>query len=419
MAKSRINKLLILFLNIILYLIYGNYFLCILLTSIGTFYLGKEVKKNKSILLVIFSYLLILLPLIFFKYLIKIYNFNLLIPLGISYYSLSLISYISDLYHDKYSDEERIENFLLFSLFFPCLFIGPINRYNDFKENSKNICFKKNNFFLSILRITLGLVKKFVIANKLNIIISTIASNTNVYTGGYVLLACFIYSVLLYMDFSGGIDIVLGLSKMFNVTLVENFDHPYKSQSIKEFWRRWHISLSSWLKDYIYIPLGGNRVNKIMVKVNVLITFIISGLWHGIHYLLWGFINGIMVILNIKTKNKYLNIFLTFVIISLLWIFFIYNDTFLAIRMFISVFSKWDFTKIGNLGLDIVNILIILITLIIVIIYENKKEYFNSSLMKLSDNKKMILILGIILLILIFGNYGLDVNSNNFIYGSF
>ena len=421
MATSRIKKILLLLLNIFLYFIYGKNIIVLLFTSILTYYFGHIIVKKKSYLIMTILISIILMPLVFFKYLTNIMEINIIVPLGISYYTLSLTSYLSDMYHKRYQEATSLIDFLLFSLYFPCLFIGPINRYDTFSLELKKISFKKDNVFNSLLRISFGLIKKIIIANKLMIVINTITGNKE-YTGLYVLLACLLYSILLYCDFSGGIDIVLGISKMFNLDLVENFNHPYLSESIKEFWRRWHISLSSWLKDYVYIPLGGNRGSTIMTKVNVLITFLISGLWHGIHYILWGILNGILVILNFKTKKRVVNIILTFITISLLWIFFIYNNTFLSIEMFISIFTKFDINVVTNflsLGLNIYEIIIVFIFLMMVIIYERKKDVIENHFSSFKVENKVLLILLLIILILLFGNYGLDVNGNNFIYGSF
>ena len=417
MAKSRIKAILILLVNIILYFIYGNYIWFILLTGIVTFFLSKIIKKEKNYFLMIFTYLLILMPFLFFKYIIVIIKMNILIPLGISYYTLALISYVSDIYHDRYQPEEDLINFMLYVLYFPCLFIGPINKYNEFSEQIKKIKFVKENVANSLLKISIGAIKKIIIANKLNIVISILASNTT-YTGLYVLLGCFIYSILLYCDFSGGVDIVLGISKIFNIDLVPNFDKPYLSQTIKEFWRRWHMSLGRWLKDYIYIPLGGNREGSLNTKINTLVTFIISGLWHGINYILWGILNGIFVIINLKFKNKYLNILLTMIIISLLWVFFIYGDMLLSLKMLLSIFNITSFS-LWNLGLNIYDYIVILSFLVIVIMYEIKIDKVLLWFDKISFNKKVMIFALILLLILVFGNYGLDVNSQSFIYGSF
>ena len=244
MARSKLKKFLILTLNIVLYIIYGNYLLPILFSSILAFFLGQRIKNNKSFYLTGCIYLIILMPLIFFKYLINIMNINLLIPLGISYYTLNLISYINDIYHNRNKPCNNFLDFMLYCLYFPCLFIGPINKYNDFMREIKKIKFNKKDSFNNLLRIILGLMKKLIVANKLSIVITTLSQNTS-YTGLYVLFGCLIYSFLLYCDFSGGIDIVLGISSLFNINLVEKFDKPFLSESIKDFWRRWHISLGN------------------------------------------------------------------------------------------------------------------------------------------------------------------------------
>ena len=418
---TRIKKLIIIILNLLLYFIYSHEILVILLTSFITYYLGKKIAKNKNVLLLIMAYAVLIIPFIFYKYFVGFININLLIPLGISYYTLSLISYINDLYYKKYLASDNLLDFLLYSIYFPCLIIGPIIRYNDFNKEISTLSFQKKYFFNSLLRIGIGFIKKIIIANKLSIVISTLSNNTD-YNGFLVLLGAILYSVLLYCDFSGGIDIVMGISKMFNIELIENFNHPFKSESIKEFWKRWHITLGNWLKDYIYIPLSGNRVSNIRTKINILITFIVSGLWHGTSYLLWGIVNGILVILNFKTKRKYLNYFMTFIIISLLWTFFIYQDTFLSIEMLLSMFTKfniYDISKIFSLGLNAFDYLIILYFLFVIIYYENKRELIEKYFEKKSLNYKILWIFVIIFLVLLFGRYGIDVNINGFIYESF
>ena len=417
MASRNIKKIIIVILNLFLYFLYGKCIIPIIFTSLCAFFLGKLISKNKNFFLVFFTYLIILMPLVFYKYIITIINVNLLVPLGISYYTLILLSYISDIYHNRYNESENIIDFLLFCLYFPCLFIGPINKYNDFIKKISNVRIERKNVFKSLFRICLGLIKKLIIANKLGIVILTLSTNLN-YQGLYILIGCIIYSVYLYCDFSGGIDIILGISNFFNIELVENFDKPYLSETVKEFWRRWHISLGTWLKDYIYIPLGGNRNGFFKTKLNIIFTFFVSGIWHGLHYILWGIINGILVAVNFKSKNRYLNIFLTFFVISILWVFFIYNDTFLSIEMLLSIFKVGSF-NIWNLGLTLLDYVIVFIFLISVLLYELNDNYFNKFLNILTFNQKLSILLLIIFLILLFGNYGLDVNSNNFVYGNF
>ena len=194
--------------------------------------------------------------------------FSLFESLGISYYVMQVVSYLIDVYRGKYEAENNLFYYSLYIFYIPHLFIGPIIRYDQMKSQilkSKKI--KQNNFINGIIRIMWGLAKKLIIAGRISIIISTITSNTEIYNGAFALFAMLLYSIELYSDFSGGIDIVLGASKIFDINLNENFDSPYYSETIQEFWRRWHISLSSWFKDYVYIPLRSEIVVQNLEKL--------------------------------------------------------------------------------------------------------------------------------------------------------
>ena len=205
---------------------------------------------------------------------------------------------------------------------------------------------------------------------------------------------------------------------MLGITLKENFDRPLFSESIKQFWNRWHIALSSFLKDYVYIPLKGNRCSKIRQKINILITFLVSGLWHGFNYLIWGLGQGILVILNIKTSSKILNVILTYVLVSLLWVFFIYPNNMEAIFKLTSIFTNFNlgslFSNFLNLGLSISNYLVLIIATITLFIIEKKGPY-----LKISNNKKLILIGTLILIVLVFGVYGIGFQVEQFVYSKF
>ena len=290
----------------------------ILISSLTTYIAARLFQKNtykKAILittLVINLGILILIK----SELIK----NLMVPLGVSYYTFQVVSYLIDVYRNKYPAEKNIAKYFVYTMYFPYLFIGPINRFDDiskslFKEDKK---INLSSMYNGILRIGWGFFKKLLIANRINVLIATITGNPSEYTGAYALFAMLLYSIQLYADFSGGIDIVIGFSKVLQIDLKENFNTPYISQNIQEFWRRWHISLSSWFRDYVYIPLGGNRCGKIRQYFNTLVVFLLSGLWHGVNYVLWGFFHAIFLVLGkfITTKNKYVNITVTFLIVS-------------------------------------------------------------------------------------------------------
>ena len=389
-----------------------------------TFFTGKFLNiKYKKLLLI--GTITINLSILIFMKILPYTEFSILAPLGISYYTLQIISYLVDVYKGKYEAETKFFNFVLFIMYIPHLFIGPISRYDDMK---KTLLSKRkitaNNFFDGLLRVCWGLIKKFIIAGRTAILITTISGNTE-YSGAYALIAMIIYSIEIYADFSGGIDIVMGISKMLGIDLKENFNAPYYSESFKEFWRRWHISLSSWLKDYIYIPLGGNRKGTFRKNVNLLITFIVSGLWHGVNYLIWGIINGIFVMFGdkFKTKSKIFNRTVTFILISFLWSFFIWQDQILALKMIGSVFITFNYAELGanilNLGLNMVDWIVLLIFTAILFTFDGNQEKIIPKIQNAKLETKTIIIGVMILLILILGIYGIGFNVNNFIYSKF
>lgn len=415
-------ELLILVLSIIVYIIYGKVSIIYTL-AIGTISFFCSKSKQKSIILI--AIVLNIIGLIFFKtILLNNFNNNIIVPLGVSYFTLGIISYLIDVYKGKYEPEKNIKYFFLYILYFPCIFIGPINRYNDFK---KSITIRKrlNNKYLlnSILRIMFGLFKKLIIAGRINILIQT--TITNNYDGIYVLFALIMYSFQIYADFSGGIDIVMGVSNMFGIELKENFNTPYLSETIKEFWNNWHITLGNWLKDYVYIPLGGNKKGKIRTIINKILTFLVSGLWHGINYIIWGFLHGIITSFSdkFKTKNKYINIFTTFLIVSILWCFFIWQDPLLAINKVISIFRINNFkvfiNGLNNLGLNLYNYIILMISLLILTIYDINKKRGKKILNLLSDNKKRVLIYILFIVVIVYGIYGIGFEKSEFIYSKF
>ena len=418
-------NVLLLLASIIIYASFGIQSLLYVFFSIITTFIAAKYLKTKHKKLILSGTIIVNLAILVFMKFLPYTNLSILAPLGISYYTLQIISYLVDVYKGKYEPETNFFNFTLFIMYIPHLFIGPISRYDDMK---KTLLAKRkitaNNIFDGLLRICWGLIKKFVIAGRTAILISTISGSTE-YSGGYALLAMIIYSINLYADFSGGIDIVLGVSKMLGIDLVENFDAPYFSQSIKEFWRRWHISLSSWLKDYVYIPLGGNRKGTLRKNINLLITFTVSGLWHGVNYIVWGILNGIFVMFGekFKTKSKIFNRLVTFIIISFLWAFFIWQDQLTALKMMGSVFTTFNYSEVAaqilNLGLTLADWIVLAVFTIILFIFDGNKDKLIPKLQNSKLETKTILIGVMILIVAILGIYGIGFNVNNFIYSKF
>lgn len=418
----------LLVLSILIYASYGIQNCIYIFFSLLTSYSAAKylnTKNGKTILgLTIFLNTLVLIFVRFIPYVGA--NINIFAPLGISYYTLQVISYLVDVYKGKYEYEKNLFNYSLYIMYIPHLFIGPITRYDEMK---KQLVAKRkitlNNIYNGGIRIAWGLSKKLIIAGRISIVISTITGNTEVYNGAYAFLAMILYSIQLYSDFSGGIDIVLGLSKILGINLSENFDSPYYAQSIKEFWRRWHISLSTWLKDYIYIPLGGNRCSKLRQVINVLITFFVSGIWHGVSYILWGVIHGIFVLFGdkYKTKCKWFNRALNFIIVSFLWSFFIWNNNIVALKMIGSVFTTFNMTDLINnflnLGLIVSDWIVLVISTLILFIFDGNKNKIITKVKELSEEKRLVILCSIILIILVFGIYGIGFNVNEFIYSKF
>lgn len=420
-------NIVLLVLSLIIYLSYGlSNFAFIIFSMISSFIAGKFLKGKygKFILgLTIFANIGVLVAV---KLVPNTY-FSLFSAIGISYYTLQVVSYLIDVYKGKYEAENNLFYYGLYIFYIPHLFIGPIIRYDEMKAQIlKPKKINQENFSNGAIRIIWGLSKKLIIAGRISIVISTIISNPEVYNGFFALFAMLLYSIEIYSDFSGGIDIVLGASKILGIDLSENFNSPYYSETIQEFWRRWHISLSSWFKDYVYIPLGGNRCSKFRKAINVLITFLLSGLWHGINYCLWGIFHGIFVLSGnkFKTKFKWLNRAITFIIVSFLWSFFIWTDSAsLALSMMASVFTKFNFSNflgdILNLGLSLGDYIVLILATIILFIFDGNSEKIINKFKSKSFDFKLIIFCSLTLIVLVFGIYGIGFNVNEFIYSKF
>lgn len=397
----------------------------IVISTITTYVAGLLFEKNKHKKLILVVTLVINLGILVVikSELVK----NIIVPLGVSYYTFQVVSYLIDVYRNKYKPERNIAKYFLYTMYFPYLFIGPINRYDDISktlfETDKK--FNPQAAYNGILRIGWGFFKKLIISNRINVLISAITQNPNEYNGAFALFAMLLYSIQLYADFSAGIDIVLGFSKALQINLKENFDNPYVSQNIQEFWRRWHISLSSWFRDYVYIPLGGNRCSKLRNYFNTIVVFLLSGLWHGVNYILWGLFHGIFLIIGkfIKVKNKYVNITVTFLVVSFLWSFFIWPTAIQSLQMIGSVFTTFNyqelFSTLLNLGLNLANYTVLIIAVILLITYDLKREKINSKIKNLSTERKLIIFAVLVWIVLIFGMYGIGFNASDFIYNKF
>lgn len=351
---------------------------------------------------------------------------NLIAPLGVSYFTLQIISYNIDVYRGKYEPERNLFRYSLYVSFLPHLFIGPIERYDRMRPS---LCAERRITWEGVadgsMRALWGLFKKYVIAARIAIIVTAISGDSAAFSGAYALVAMCLYSIQLYSDFSGGIDIVLGISGMLGFSLSENFDAPYLSQSVKEFWRRWHITLGDWLKDYVYIPLGGNRRGAVRKWFNLIVTFLVSGLWHGLEYLIWGLFHGVFVAFGTKlqTKWKTVNRIGTFLVVSLLWAFFIWPDASTAARMMVSVFTTFNyaacFTGILTMGLTAGDWIVLIAAVGALWIYDVYRMQMKTFISQRTPAGKTAIICTLALLVLVFGVYGIGFNAEAFIYSRF
>ena len=269
----------------------------------------KKKKKQKTAILVI-AILTNVLLLGYFKYFnffidninhlfgVSVPNKSIILPIGISFYTFQIMSYIIDLYRGKIKVQKNVLNLALYISFFPQLIAGPIVKYKDIQSQIKKRKVTLDGFVSGSKRFIYGLSKKVLLANTLALIADTIfdAGTSNV-TTMLAWVGSIAYSLQIYYDFSGYSDMAIGLGRMFGFTFMENFDYPYKSKSITEFWRRWHISLSTWFKEYIYIPLGGNRKGKMRTYINLWIVFLVTGIWHGAawSFIAWGLFHGFFI----------------------------------------------------------------------------------------------------------------------------
>jgi alginate O-acetyltransferase complex protein AlgI len=300
--------------------------------------LGKWILSAFFVVLLI-SYLL------YYKY----YNFialnlrpfifikekSILAPVGISFYTMQAISYIVDVYKGKLKAEKHLGYFLVYLGFFGTILSGPIERAEKFLpqiREKKSFCV--DNILSAMNLILFGLFKKVIIADGISVYVNKVFDNPYGYTMAPVAFAIFLYSIQLYADFSGYSLMAVGFSKVLGFDIINNFDFPYFSKSIREFWRRWHISFSSFLRDYVYFPLGGSRVSKTRHYLNTLIVFFISGVWHGAswNFIFWGTLHGVYIVIeNIISKIslgkkfyslKVINVIVTFVLATIAWVFF-------------------------------------------------------------------------------------------------
>jgi D-alanyl-lipoteichoic acid acyltransferase DltB (MBOAT superfamily) len=283
--------------------------------------------------------------------------YNIILPVGISFFTFQTMSYTIDVYRNKIKPVNNIIDFAFYVSYFPQLVAGPIVRASEFiPQLFIKYKLTKEEFSHALFLIINGLIKKMLISDYLSInFVDRVFENPSLYSGIENLLSVYGYAIQIYCDFSGYTDIAIGVSLLFGFRLPINFNSPYKATNITDFWRKWHISLSSWLKDYLYISLGGNRKGKIRQYLNLLITMLLGGLWHGANFkfIIWGGIHGIALMIHkiIKSFNfsipstrfgRFISIFITFHLVCFAWLFFRAPDMQSVNIMLFSIFNDFN-----------------------------------------------------------------------------
>ena len=348
---------------------------------------------------------------------------NLILPVGISFYTFQTLSYVIDVYRKDINTEKNFFFYALFVSFFPQLVAGPIERpENLIPQLRKAHKFSSENAIAGGKFMILGFFKKICIADMVSGAVNAVYNNPTEATSLGIIIATVLFAVQIYCDFSGYTDIAIGCARIMGIRLMKNFDHPYTAKTVKEFWARWHISLSSWFKDYLYIPLGGNRCSKGRHLFNLFVVFLISGLWHGAAwtFVLWGALHGIYQIvgtLTIKKRNalverlgfsvdskpvRIVRMIITFILVSASWLFFRANsisDAKILITRLFTASAPVSLT-LSSMGIDLIGALLVIVSIATLIITDRLISYegTNDGSFLITKNGSFIYFVWIILL---------------------
>lgn len=385
-------------------------------------------------------------------------KFDLLVPLGISFITFSGISYLIDVYRGKIAVEKRIIHFALYMAFFAKVVQGPIIKYGDIvSQFDEEHHWDDTNFRAGTLQVLYGLFMKMVIADRLAVAVNTVYGSASEYAGATLLFATMLFSLQIYFDFAGYSLVALGSARLLGYTFADNFRQPYLSSSVGEFWRRWHISLNKWLTDYIYIPLGGSRCAPFHRDVNTLITFGLSGLWHGADwgYVIWGLLNGLYIVIEkhissitsrftkkdgeapaapAPKKSSSFGQVVTFILISFSWIFFRAQSLTLSKTIITRIFKNFNLLGFmqymkdcltaeepAYLGITAYSWTILIICFVVSWIVDialqkwNLVEKFPNSSLPI----RWVVYLVLIFAVIMFGMYGYGYSASAFIYAQF
>lgn len=426
-----------------------------LVTWLGGLLIEKTISQKRKKLYVVISIALNLLVLTVFKYsdflinslekIIKfhgmkhaIFHLDLVLPVGISFYTFQAISYVIDVYRGNSRAERNVIKYALFVSFFPQLVAGPIERTNNLMPQIDDMdrieVWNYEQIRDGLMLMMWGLFQKLVLADRVAMLVNEIYDNyaEHGYGALEIAIATVFFAIQIYCDFSAYSDIARGAAGVMGISLSKNFRQPYLASDIRGFWRRWHISLTSWFTDYLYIPLGGNRKGKKRKYINTIVVFLCSGLWHGAgwNYVIWGGLHGIYLVIEdlLGKFHGKRNAFTAMVkrgvslgLICFAWLFFRAKSVGQAFGMIIQSMHVWSFRGYG-LGLNRNEIIIALVAIIVILCVDLIREK-KGSMFTLINNSSIIirwmLYLGVFWVTLLFGVYGIDYKASEFIYFQF
>lgn len=375
-------------------------------------------------------------------------TFDILLPVGISFYTFQALGYILDVYRGETEAEHNFLKYALFVSFFPQLVAGPIERSKDllvqFKEKH-TFCVEQARDGLMLMM--WGYFLKMVLGDRIAVIVDEIYANTGEYGGWYLIVATLLFAIQIYCDFAGYSTIAMGAAKVMGFRLTDNFESPYMSQSVTEFWRRWHVTLSAWFRDYVYIPLGGNRKGKLRKYVNCMLVFALSGLWHGANwsFVVWGLLNGVYQVVGDLLKplrnklvgwcgmdrsllsHKIYRTIGTFLLIDFAWIFFRAESLGKAFQIIDSMLHAENMhilfdDSFYRLGLDWKNCMVMLLAIAVLLLVDGLK-YHGICVRKVICSQELwfrwlVCIAGIVI-VFVFGMWGSGYDEKAFIYFQF
>ena len=445
----RMNWLKKMFLLVASYMLYVNfnpaYALLLLAISLITFWGAKLLEKDmicvrggKVVAVVA------LMPLLIFKY----YNFinesvfsflslfhlrfqlpglNWAIPVGISFFTFQALGYYLDVYHKRIPVEKNLVDYLLFVSFFPQIASGPISKASELLPQIKSLApFSYDKAARGCRYFLWGLFLKIAVADRAGLYVALVLDHYQNFSGLNCLFASFMYSLQIYADFAGYSFMAIGTAKLLGFDLINNFNHPYFSMSVTDFWRRWHISLSRWLKDYVYIPLGGNRCSKARNYLNIMATFLVSGIWHGANwtFILWGLIHGLCQVIEKafglqKSESKglirFARVLGTFLIVSFAWILFrspTVADAFNVVQQITTLYKGFNISMEGVEMLAYLAVAFVPFALF-EIIHEFYKDFYHAIMCRV--RVRWCVYIALLSLIILIGVF----DGSEFIYANF